>query len=99
MQKIHIKNVKLKENQTGYNLTNFRKKQVSNLENININNNNNNNKNLSKKNKQKNMNFASPSDFIIDGKTINKLKFKLGKNYISPNRKITDKSSRRNKNL
>jgi hypothetical protein len=99
MQRIHIKNVKLKENQTGYNLTNFRKKQVSNLENININNNNNNNKNLSKKNKQKNMNFASPSDFIIDGKTINKLKFKLGKNYISPNRKITDKSSRRNKNL
>ena len=95
MQRIHIKNVKLKENQTGYNLTNFRKKQISNLENININNNNN----FPKKNKQKNMNFASPSDFIIDGQTINKLKFKLGKNYISPNRKITEKSMRRNKNL
>jgi hypothetical protein len=95
MQRIHIKNVKLKENQTGYNLTNFRKKQISNLENINI----NNNKNFPKKNKQKNMNFASPSDFIIDGQTINKLKFKLGKNYISPNRKITEKSMRRNKNL
>ena len=95
MQRIHIKNVKLKENQTGYNLTNFRKKQISNLENINI----NNNKNFAKKNKQKNMNFASPSDFIIDGQTINKLKFKLGKNYISPNRKITEKSMRRNKNL
>ena len=95
MQRIHIKNVKLKENQTGYNLTNFRKKQISNLENINI----NNNKNFQKKNKQKNMNFASPSDFIIDGQTINKLKFKLGKNYISPNRKITEKSMRRNKNL
>ena len=95
MQRIHIKNVKLKENQTGYNLTNFRKKQISNLENINV----NNNKNFAKKNKQKNMNFASPSDFIIDGQTINKLKFKLGKNYISPNRKITEKSMRRNKNL
>ena len=76
MQRIHIKNVKLKNNQTGtgYNLTNFRKKQISDLDNINI---NSNNKNYTKKNKQKNINFASPSDFIIDGKKLNMLKFKL----------------------
>ena len=42
MQRIHIKNVKLKNNQTGYNLTNFRKKQISDLDNININSNDNN---------------------------------------------------------
>ena len=48
MQRIHIKNVKLKNNQTGtgYNLTNFRKKQISDLDNINI---NSNNKNYTKK--------------------------------------------------
>ena len=96
MQRIHIKNVKLKNNQTGYNLTNFRKKQISDLDNINI---NSNDKNLTKKNKQKNINFASPSDFIIDGKKLNMLKFKLGKNYVSPNRKITEKSSKRNRDL
>ena len=96
MQRIHIKNVKLKNNQTGYNLTNFRKKQVSDLDNINV---NNNEKNISKKNKQNNINFASPSDFIIDGKKLNMLKFKLGKNYISPNRKITEKNGKRNKDL
>ena len=96
MQRIHIKNVKLKNNQTGYNLTNFRKKQVSDLDNINV---NNNEKNISKKNKQNNINFASPSDFIIDGKKLNMLKFKLGKNYVSPNRKITEKNGKRNKDL
>ena len=98
MQRIHIKNVKLKNNQTGtgYNLTNFRKKQISDLDNINI---NSNNKNYTKKNKQKNINFASPSDFIIDGKKLNMLKFKLGKNYVSPNRKITEKSIKRNNNM
>ena len=98
MQRIHIKNVKLKKNQTGtgYNLTNFRKKQISDLDNINI---NSNNKNYTKKNKQKNINFASPSDFIIDGKKLNMLKFKLGKNYVSPNRKITEKSIKRNNDM
>ena len=98
MQRIHIKNVKLKNNQTGtgYNLTNFRKKQISDLDNINI---NSNNKNYTKKNKQKNINFASPSDFIIDGKKLNMLKFKLGKNYVSPNRKITEKSIKRNNDM
>ena len=96
MQRIHIKNVKLKNNQTGYNLTNFRKKQISDLDNININSNDNN---FTKKNKQKNINFASPSDFIIDGKKLNMLKFKLGKNYVSPNRKITEKNMKRNKDL
>ena len=98
MQRIHIKNVKLKNNQTGtgYNLTNFRKKQISDLDNINI---NSNNKNYTKKNKQKNINFASPSDFIIDGKKLNMLKFKLGKNYVSPNRKITEKSIKRNNDI
>ena len=96
MQRIHIKNVKLKNNQTGYNLTNFRKKQISDLDNINV---NSKDKNISKKNKQNNINFASPSDFIIDGKKLNMLKFKLGKNYVSPNRKITEKSEKRNKDL
>ena len=96
MQRIHIKNVKLKNNQTGYNLTNFRKKQISDLDNINV---NSNDKNISKKNKQNNINFASPSDFIIDGKKLNMLKFKLGKNYVSPNRKITEKNEKRNKDL
>ena len=96
IQRIHIKNVKLKNNQTGYNLTNFRKKQISDLDNINI---NSNDKNFTKKNKKKNINFASPSDFIIDGKKLNILKFKLGKNFISPNRKITEKSIKRNKDL
>ena len=98
MQRIHIKNVKLKNNQTGtgYNLTNFRKKQISDLDNINI---NSNNKNYTKKNKQKNINFASPSDFIIDDKKLNMLKFKLGKNYVSPNRKITEKSIKRNNDM
>ena len=98
IQRIHIKNVKLKNNQTGYNLTNFGKKQISDLYNININI-NRNDKNFTKKNKQKNINFASPSDFIIDGKKLNMLKFKLGKNYVSPNRKITEKCIKRNKDL
>ena len=96
IQIIHIKNVKFKNNQTGYNLTNFRKKQISDLDNINI---NSNDKNFTKKNKQKNINFASPSDFIIDGKKLNMLKFKLSKNYVSPNRKITEKSMKNNKDL
>ena len=96
MQRIHIKNVKLKNNQIGYNLTNFRKKQISDLDNINI---NNNEKKSTKNNKQKNMNYASPSDFIADGKKLNVLKFKLGKNYISPNRKNTEKSVKRNNNF
>ena len=96
IQIIHIKNVKFKNNQTGYNLTNFRKKQISDLDNINI---NSNDKNFTKKNKQKNINFASPSDFIIDGKKLNMLKFKLSKNYVSPNRKITEKSMKNNKEL
>ena len=96
IQRIHIKNVKFKNNQTGYNLTNFRKKQISDLDNINI---NSNDKNFTKKNKQKNINFASPSDFIIDGKKLNMLKFKLSKNYVSPNRKITEKSMKNNKDL
>ena len=96
MQRIHIKNVKLKNNQTGYNLTNFRKKQISDLDNININC-NCNDKKSSKNKKQKNVNFASPCDVIIDGKKLNIMKFKLGKNYVSPNRKITEKSVKRNK--
>ena len=96
IQIIHIKNVKFNNNQTGYNLTNFRKKQISDLDNINI---NSNDKNFTKKNKQKNINFASPSDFIIDGKKLNMLKFKLSKNYVSPNRKITEKSMKNNKEL
>ena len=97
MQRIHIKNVKLKNNQTGYNLTNFRKKQISDLDNINI---NCNDKKSSKNKKQKNVNFASPCDFnIMDGKKLNIMKFKLGKNYISPNRKITEKSVKRNKDF
>ena len=99
MQRIHIKNVKLKSNQTGYNLTNFRKKQISDLDDLNLNNDENSNKNLTKKNKQKNIHFASPCDIIIDGKKLNMLKFKLGKNYVSPNRKITEKSFKRNKYL
>ena len=96
MQRIHIKNVKLKNNQTGYNLTNFRKKQISDLDNININC-NCNDKKSSKNKKQKNVNLASPCDVIIDGKKLNIMKFKLGKNYVSPNRKITEKSVKRNK--
>ena len=96
IQIIHIKNVKFKNNQTGYNLTNFRKIQISDLDNINI---NSNDKKKKKKNKQKNINFASPSDFIIDGKKLNMLKFKLSKNYVSPNRKITEKSMKNNKDL
>ena len=97
MQRIHIKNVKLKNNQAGYNLTNFRKKQISDLDNINI---NCNDKKSSKNKKQKNVNFASPCDFnIMDGKKLNIMKFKLGKNYISPNRKITEKSVKRNKDF
>ena len=96
MQRIHIKNVKLKNNQTGYNLTNFRKKQISDLDNININC-NCNDKKSSKNKKQKNVNFASPCDVIIDGQKLNIMKFKLGKNYVSPNRKITEKSVKRNK--
>ena len=99
MQRIHIKNVKLKSNQTGYNLTNFRKKQISDLDDLNLNNDENSNKTLTKKNKQKNIHFASPCDIIIDGKKLNMLKFKLGKNYVSPNRKITEKSFKRNKYL
>ena len=96
MQRIHIKNVKLKNNQTGYNLTNFRKKQISDLDNININC-NCKDKKSSKNKKQKNVNFASPCDFIIEGKKLNIVKFKLGKNYVSPNRKVTEKSVKRNK--
>ena len=34
---------------------------------------------------------------IIDGKELNRMKVKLGKNYVSPNRKITEKSVKRNK--
>ena len=81
IQRIQIKNIKLKNNPTGYNLTNICKKKLEDFEEKNT-----------KKSKQKNRQCASPGDVGLSNKKINILKFKLGKNAPTPVRKHTEKS-------
>ena len=89
IQRIQIKNIKLKNNPTGYNLTNICKKKLEDfdcLEKYNL-----------KKSKQKERQCASPGDIIASSnKKINILKFKLGKNDPTPIRKHTERSFKKN---
>ena len=89
IQRIQIKNIKLKNNPTGYNLTNICKKKLIDIENPE--------KNM-KKSRPKNRQCASPGDIGLTNKKINILKFKLGKNEPITNRKNTEKSGKKNKN-
>ena len=87
-QKIQIKNIKLKNNPTGYNLTNICKNKLEDFENsekMNL-----------KKNKQKKRQCASPCEVGFSNKIINILKFKLGKNDPTPVRKHTEKNYKKN---
>ena len=82
IQQIQIKNIKLRNNQTGYNLTNICQKKLSGQENPK--------KSNSKKNNLKNRQCVSPGDIGLDKKKINIIKFKLGKNNNeSPEKKNT----------
>ena len=83
IQRIQIKNIKLKNNPTGYNLTNICKKKLIDMENPE--------KNM-KKSRPKNRQCASPGDIGLNNKKINILKFKLGKNEPITGRKNTEKS-------
>jgi hypothetical protein len=83
IQRIQIKNIKLKNNPTGYNLTNICKKKLIDIENPE--------KNM-KKSRPKNRQCASPGDIGLNNKKINILKFKLGKNEPFTGRKNTEKS-------
>jgi hypothetical protein len=83
IQRIQIKNIKLKNNPTGYNLTNICKKKLIDMENPE--------KNM-KKSRPKNRQCASPGDIGLNNKKINILKFKLGKNEPFTGRKNTEKS-------
>ena len=87
IQRIQIKNIKLKNNPTGYNLTNICKKKLEDFENSD--------KNNLKKSKQKNRQCASPGDVGLNNKKINILKFKLGKNDPTSIRKNTEKNSKK----
>ena len=85
IQRIQIKNIKLKNNPTGYNLTNICKKKLEDFENSE--------KNNLKKSKQKNRQCSSPGDVALSNKKINILKFKLGKNDPTSVRKNTEKKN------
>ena len=87
IQKIQIKNIILKNNPKGYNLTNTCNKK-SELENFL--------KNNLKKRKLKKRQCASPVEIGLSNKKINILKFKLGKNEPMTNRKNTEKSYKNN---
>ena len=88
IQRIQIKNIKLKNNPTGYNLTNICKKKLEDFENLE--------KNF-KKSRQKERQCASPGEIAISSnKKINILKFKLGKNDKTPLRKNTERSFKKN---
>ena len=91
IQRIQIKNIKLKNNPTGYNLTNICKKKLEEFENFE--------KNNLKKNKQKNRQCASPCEVGLSNRKINILKFKLGKNDLTPVRKHTEKSFKKNNDV
>ena len=91
IQRIQIKNIKLKNNPTGYNLTNICKKKFADFENPE--------RNDLKKSRPKNRNCASPGDIGLNNKKINILKFKLGKNEPVPNRKNTEKSFKKKKDV
>ena len=89
IQRIQIKNIKLKNNPTGYNLTNICKKKLEDFDCPE--------KNNLKKSRQKERNCASPGDIIVSSnKKINILKFKLGKNDPTPVRKHTERSFKKN---
>ena len=88
IQRIQIKNIKLKNNPTGYNLTNICKKKLEDCyppEQINL-----------KRSKQKERICASPGDIVLSNKKINILKFKVGKNAPTSNRKNTERSFKKN---
>ena len=88
IQKIQIKNIKLKNNPTGYNLTNICKKKLEDFENL---------EKKFKKSRQKDRQCASPGDIAISSnRKINILKFKLGKNDKTPLRKNTERSFKKN---
>ena len=88
IQSIQIKNIKLKNNPTGYNLTNICKNKLGNFEPE---------KNNLKKSKKKSRQCSSPGDkFALNNKKINILKFKLGKNDPTPVRKHTERSFKQN---
>ena len=91
IQRIQIKNIKLKNHPTGYNLTNICKKKLIDeaiLEKNNL-----------IKSKHKNRQCDSPGDVGLSNKKINILKFKLGKNDPTPIRKQTEKSFKKNKEI
>ena len=85
IQKIQIKNIKLKNNPTGYNLTNICQKKLSDFDQ-----NEKDEKDL-KKSKLKNRQCASPGDVGLSNRKINILKFKLDRNEATPDRKNTEK--------
>ena len=88
IQRIQIKNIKLKNNPTGYNLTNICKKKLENFDFSE--------KNNLKKSKQKERQCASPDDNIVTSKKINIIKFNLGKNDPTTVRKETERSFKKN---
>ena len=92
IQRIQIKNIKLKNHPTGYNLTNICKKKL--IEDANPSKNNN-----LIKSRHKNRQCASPGVVALSNKKINILKFKLGKNDATPIRKQTEKSFKKNKEI
>lgn len=85
IQRIQIKNIKLKNNPTGYNLTNICQKKLQDFDQ-----NEKDEKNL-KKSKLKSRQCASPGDVGLSNRKINILKFKLDRNEATPDRKNTEK--------
>ena len=93
IQKIQIKNIKLKNNPTGYNLTNICQKKLSDFDK-----NEKDGKNL-KKSKLKNRQCASPGEVGLSNRKINILKFKLDRNEATPDRKNTEKIFKQRKEV
>lgn len=93
IQRIQIKNIKLKNNPTGYNLTNICQKKLSDFDQ-----NEKDEKNL-KKSKLKSRQCASPGDVGLNNRKINILKFKLDRNEATPDRKNTEKLFKKRKEV
>jgi len=94
IQRIQIKNIKLKNNPTGYNLTNICQKKLSDVDQ-----NEKDEKNLIKKSKIKNRQCASPGEVGLNNRKINILKFKLDRNEATPDRKNTEKLFKKRKEV